>query len=121
MRYLTLRSDRLDKFAQPELTPGRSSGIGYDAPALRGATNVVLEDAPPSAGTGLVIFTRPRGYIADSFDGRPVPGVAPGIPTSASFRIETTRFDRGLPAVLNGERMMIRAFPGEIVYAEFHH
>jgi len=257
VRYLTLRSDRLDKFAQPELAPGRSSGIGYDAPALRGATNVVLdgldhreiafsarafvemyrfltgnngsadivvedrprlsgyvggyenraptnrgvagvtvtiyevdgetglrrgaavhtsttgvdgswgtfiasptafyeflvqaagqpvrhvfrspfprssdhvslrlsEDAPPSAGTGLVIFTRPRGYIADgrdahSFDGSPVPGVAPGIPTSASFRIETTRFDRGLPAVLNGERLMIRAFPGEIVYAEFHH
>lgn len=257
VRYLTLRSDRLDKYAQPELAAGRPSGIGYEAPALRGATNVVLEgldhretafsarafaemyrfltgkdgsteivaegrsqltgyvggyenraptnrgvagvavtiyevdqetgarrggplhtattgaggswgtfsarptayyefvveapgqpvrhvfrspfprstdhvglrladDAFPRAGTGLVVFTRPRGYIAEgrdehSFDGKPVPGVAPGIPTSSSFRIDTTQFGRGLPAVLNGERLMIRAFPGEIVYAEFHH
>ena len=257
VKYLTICSDRLDKYAQPELSPGRMSGISYDGPALRGATNVVLEgidhretafsarafvetyrfltgktgktdiapedrprltgyvggyenraptnrgvagvtvtiyevdgstgartggavlttttgqdgswgtlsakpdrsyefvveaasqavrhffrspfprssdhvslrlleDAPATSGKGLIIFTRPRGYIADgrdehSLDGRPVPGVAPGIPTSSSFRIETTQFGRAIPASLNGETVVVRAFPGEIVYAEFHH
>jgi len=86
----------------------------------------LLEDAPATSGKGLIIFTRPRGYIADgrdehSLDGRPVPGVAPGIPTSSSFRIETTQFGRAIPASLNGETVVVRAFPGEIVYAEFHH
>ncbi|GAC1460679.1 MAG: hypothetical protein NVSMB8_11400 [Candidatus Limnocylindrales bacterium] len=257
IRYLTIRSDKLDKYAQPELSSGRPSGIGYDAPALSGATNVVLdgadhretafsarafaemyrfltgtagitdiapeaeprisgyiggyenkaatnrgvagvkltiyeldgtsglrqgapvlsaltgpdgswgplqakptafyefvvaaagqpvrhvfrspfprsssyvglrlyEDAPAAAGRGLIIFTRPRGYIAagrDQYtvDGRAFGGVAPGIPTSSSFRIETTEFDRGLPASLNGESLTVRAFPGEISYAEFHY
>ena len=255
--FLTIRSDKLDKFAQPELSPGRPSGISYDAPALRGATNIVLdgvdhreaafsarafeemyrfltgktgttviapeadprltgyvggyenkaatnrgvagvkvtiyevnggtgaragaavltsttgadgnwgrlsakptafyefvveaagqpvrhffrspfprssdqvglrlfEDAPAASGNGLIIFTRPRGYIADgrdrhSLDGKPVPGVAPGIPTSSSFRTETTSFERPIPASLNGEAITVRAFPGEIVYAEFHY
>lgn len=45
--FLTLRSDRLDKFAQPDGVflgmPGKPTGIGYDAPALKGATNIVLE------------------------------------------------------------------------------
>lgn len=255
--YLTIRSDKLDKYAQPELSPGRSSGISYDGPALRGATNVVLdgidhretafsarafvemyrfltgktgtadiaqesdprltgyiggyenkaptnrgvagvtvtiyevdggtgarngaavlttttgtdgnwgtlngkptafyefvveapgqpvrhffrspfprssdhvglrlfEDAPATSGKGLIIFTRPRGYIAAgrdrySLDGKPVPGVAPGVPIGSSFRIETTQFDRPIPASLNGESITLRAFPGEIVYAEFHY
>lgn len=256
VQYLTIRSDTMDKYAQPELSPGRPSGIGYDAPALRGATNVVLdgadhretafsarafaemyrfitgaparteivpedaprlagyiggyenkaatnrgvagvklaiyevdatgaragapvltsetgpdgrwgplvarptafyefvvtatgqpvrhffrspfprssdyvgirlfEDAPASAGKGLVIFTRPRGYITDgrdvhALDGRPVPGVGPGVPTSSSFRVETTQYERGIFASLNGESLSVRAFPGEISYAEFHH
>ena len=257
VEYLTLRSDKLDKYAQPELSPGRPSGIGYDAPELKGATNVVLdgadhretafsaraftemyrfisgkagsaeiapepepqltgyvggyenkaatnrgvagvnvtvyevdaataarkgapvlatttgadgswgklsakptafyefvveapgqpvrhffrspfprsssyvglrlfEDAPGSAGRGLIIFTRPRGYIAagrDQYtvDGSAFAGVASGIPTSSSFRIETTKYDQGIPTALNGESITVRAFPGEIVYAEFHY
>lgn len=257
VKYLTIRSDKLDKFAQPELGPGRPSGISYDGPALQGATNVVLdgvdhretaysprafaemykfltgktgetgilpetdprlsgyvggyeskaptnkgvvgvkvtiyevdggtgarkgaaaltsttgadgrwgalnakptafyelvveaagqpvrhffrspfprssdyvslrlfEDAPPPAGKGLIIFTRPRGYVADgrdahALDGKPVPGITPGIPTNASFRVELTQFDRAIPASLNGENVTVRAFPGEIVYAEFHY
>lgn len=257
VRYLTIRSDKLDKYAQPELSPGRPSGISYDGPALGGATNVVLdgvdhretafsarafaemyrfitgrtgtpeivpepeprltgyvggydnraatnrgvagvavtiyevdgrtgartgapvlrtttgadgswgilrasptafyefvveapghvvrhifrspfprssayvglrlfEDPPAPSGSGLIIFTRPRGYVADgrdahALDGRPVPGVQPGIPTTASFRFETTQFDRPIPASLNGETITVRAFPGEIVYAEFHY
>lgn len=257
VKYLTIRSDKLDKFAQPELAPGRPSGISYDGPALQGATNVVLdgidhretafsarafvemyrfltgkpgkteiapetdtrltgyvggyenkaptnkgvagvkvtifevdgetgarkgaavltnttgadgswgilkgnpsvfyefvveapghsvrhffrtpfprssdyvglrlfEDAPPAAGKALVIFTRPRGYIADGrdqhlLDGKPVPGIAPGVPTNSSFRLETAPPERALRASLNGETLTVRAVPGEIVYAEFHY
>ena len=257
VKYLTIRSDKLDKYAQPELAPGRPSGIGYEGPALQGATNVVVDgadhretafgprafgemyrfltgkagttdiapesnprltgfvggyenqaatnkgvagvkvtiyevdgstgsrrgtaalthttgadggwgtlnatptafyefvveapgqpvfhffrspfprstdylglrlsgDAPPSAGKAVVIFTRPRGYIADgrdkhSLDGKPVPGVAPGIPTKSSFRIEFAAPERAIPASLNGESMTVRAIPGEVVYAEFHY
>ncbi len=45
-RWLTLRSDNNDKFAQPEGTwigaPGKATGVGHDGPELKGATNVVL-------------------------------------------------------------------------------
>jgi pimeloyl-ACP methyl ester carboxylesterase len=44
--FLTLRSDKLDKYAQPDGRylgmPGKATGISYDAPSLKGATNVVL-------------------------------------------------------------------------------
>jgi len=44
--FMTLRSDNNDKYAQPDGRfigqPGRPTGISYDAPALKGATNVVL-------------------------------------------------------------------------------
>ena len=45
-RWMTIRSDNNDKFAQPEGTwigsPGRPTGVGFDSPELRGARNVVL-------------------------------------------------------------------------------
>lgn len=44
--FLTLRSDRFDKFAQPEGTwvgqPGVATGVTPEGPALRGAENAVL-------------------------------------------------------------------------------
>jgi pimeloyl-ACP methyl ester carboxylesterase len=44
--FLTLRSDGLDKFAQPDGRfigkPGTPTGITSDGPALKGATNLVL-------------------------------------------------------------------------------
>src|SRR5690606_9849825 len=44
--WLTLRSDNNDKYAQPDGRwigrPGMATHVGYDGPALRGATNVVL-------------------------------------------------------------------------------
>ncbi len=44
--FLTLRSDKLDKYAQPDGQfigmPGKPTGISYDAPELKGAINVVL-------------------------------------------------------------------------------
>jgi pimeloyl-ACP methyl ester carboxylesterase len=45
-RWMTLRSDNNDKFAQPDGvwigTPGRATNVTFDGPALRGANNVVL-------------------------------------------------------------------------------
>ena len=44
--WLTLRSDHNDKYAQPDGrwigAVGKPTNIGYDGPALKGATNVVL-------------------------------------------------------------------------------
>ena len=44
--FMTLRSDKLDKFAQPEGTwvgqPGKPTNITFEGPALKGAENVVL-------------------------------------------------------------------------------
>ncbi|WP_159349048.1 alpha/beta fold hydrolase [Roseomonas harenae] len=44
--FLTLRSDLNDLYAQPDGRyagrPGVPTGVGYDSPALRGATNLVL-------------------------------------------------------------------------------
>jgi hypothetical protein len=44
--FLTLRSDNMDKYAQPDGfilgKPGTPTGISFDGPALKGATNLVL-------------------------------------------------------------------------------
>jgi pimeloyl-ACP methyl ester carboxylesterase len=44
--FLTLRSDAMDKYAQPDGRilgkPGTPTGIDFDGPALKGATNLVL-------------------------------------------------------------------------------
>lgn len=49
VRWLTLRSDNNDKYAQPEGTwigaPGKPTNVSHDGPALKGATNLVLPRA----------------------------------------------------------------------------
>lgn len=46
VRFLTIRSDNNDKYAQPDGTwigqPKRKTNIGYDGPALKGAENLIL-------------------------------------------------------------------------------
>jgi pimeloyl-ACP methyl ester carboxylesterase len=46
VKWLTLRSDNNDKYAQPDGlwigVPGQPTNIGFDGPALKGATNVAL-------------------------------------------------------------------------------
>ena len=46
VRFMTIRSDNNDKFAQPDGhligLPNVATGLGYEAPELKGATNVVL-------------------------------------------------------------------------------
>ena len=50
--FLTLRSDGIDKFAQPDGRfvgkPGTPTGITSEGPALKGATNLVLGARRPS-------------------------------------------------------------------------
>ncbi len=256
VQFLTIRSDKFDKYAQPTLASGSPSGISYDAPELKGATNVVLEgidhretafsprafaemwrfltggaakteiapesgvrlsglitgyenkvptnlpvagiaisvfEVDPATGArrgdavhqmttgadgswgtlagsptasyefviqqpgapvrhifrspfprsssvvsmrlaedaalpnqGLVIFTRPRGYVATGrdkhlLDGAPVPGVKEGVPTDSAFKAPISGPERAVPASLNGESITVRAIPGEVVYAEFHY
>ena len=45
-RWMTIRSDNNDKFAQPDGTwlgtPGKATGVNFDGPELRGALNVVI-------------------------------------------------------------------------------
>jgi triacylglycerol lipase len=47
VELMTIRSDKADKYAQPDGrfvgAPGKPTGVGYDAMELRGARNVVLE------------------------------------------------------------------------------
>ncbi len=49
VKWLTLRSDNNDKYAQPDGqwigARGTATNVGYDSPALKGATNVVLPRA----------------------------------------------------------------------------
>ena len=46
IRWLTIRSDNNDKFAQPDAVwvgrRGQPTNVGYDSPALKGAENVVI-------------------------------------------------------------------------------
>ena len=48
VRWLTIRSDQNDKFAQPDGVwmgaKGMPTGVTYDGPALGGATNVILRE-----------------------------------------------------------------------------
>ncbi len=49
VKWLTLRSDRNDKYAQPDGqwigAPGQPTGVSFDGPALKGATNEVIANA----------------------------------------------------------------------------
>jgi hypothetical protein len=44
--FLTLRSDNMDKYAQPDghilSQAGKPTGVSFDGPALKGATNIVI-------------------------------------------------------------------------------
>jgi len=108
--------------------PGQPPRHVFRSPFPRSSPYVSLrlfEDAPPP-GQGLVVFTRPRGYVATGRDrhelgGMPVPGVKEGVPTDAIFKVPFDPPERGVPASLNGESLTVRAVPGAVVYAEFHY
>lgn len=108
--------------------PGAAARQIFRSPFPRSSAVVSMrltEDAA-TPEQGLVIFTRPRGYVATGrdthlLDGAPVPGVKPGVPTDSAFKVPFTGPERAVPAALNGETMTVRAIPGAVVYAEFHY
>ncbi len=108
--------------------PGGTVRHIFRSPFPRSSAVVSLrlaEDAPV-ANQGLVIFTRPRGYVATGrdkhlLDGAPVPGVKEGVPTDSAFKVPFPGPERAVPASLNGENITVRTIPGEVVYAEFHY
>ena len=73
VRFMTIRSDTNDKFAQPDGSliglPNVATGLSYDAPELKGATNLVL------AG----VDHRETGYAPVAFEAmyRFITGVTP--------------------------------------------
>jgi hypothetical protein len=83
-----------------------------------------LQPEKVESGKTLVVFTRPRGFISNSrdkhlLDGKPVPGIEDGVPTTSAFKVDFSGPERSVPASLNGESMTIRTINGAIVYAEF--
>ncbi len=108
--------------------PGGSVRHIFRSPFPRSSAVVSMrlaEDAPV-ANQGLVIFTRPRGYVASGrdkhlLDGAPVPGVKEGVPTDSAFKVPLPGPERAVPASLNGENITARTIPGDVVYAEFHY
>lgn len=107
--------------------PGQPVRHFFRSPFPRSSPYVHLrlfEDAPLPE-QGLVVFTRPRGYIAEArdrhlLDGRPVPGVRSGVPVEARFAVPFPGPARPICAELNGETLVARSVPGAVVYAEFH-
>ncbi len=95
-------------------------------PRSSSVVSIRLAEDAALATQGLVIFTRPRGYIATGrdkhlLDGAPVPGVKEGVPTDSAFKVPISGPERAVPASLNGENITVRAISGEVVYAEFHY
>jgi len=68
VRFMTIRSDANDKYAQPDGTllgkPGRPTGVGYDGPELKGADNVVIPKIDHrETAFGPLAFVRMYGFV----------------------------------------------------------
>jgi pimeloyl-ACP methyl ester carboxylesterase len=101
--------------------PRSSSVVGLRA--------VRLADADRAAGS-VVTLVRPRGYFdlqryAMSLDGKPLPGVPPGVPGVASARLALPEAPaRTVVGEFDGERIAVRTWPardGHLVFAELTH
>jgi pimeloyl-ACP methyl ester carboxylesterase len=100
VRFMTIRSDNNDKYAQPEGRflgkPGRATGVGFDGPELRGADNVVIPaidhretsyDAPAFAETFRFITGQAPARLTVATESRmvlngKVNGMEGGVPTN---------------------------------------
>jgi len=115
VRFMTIRSDNNDKFAQPDGAfvgaPGRATGVGFDGPELKGAQNVVIPkidhretsfDAPAFAEMFRFIAGRPPAQLKIATEQRPVlngkvNGMEGGVPTNlpvAGVKVEVYEVDR---------------------------
>jgi len=87
-----------------------------------------IADADRDAAS-VVTMIRPRGYFGAgrdtmSLDGRPPPGIPPGVPGIAASRLKLNdAAPRSVVAVFNAERIVVRTWPlaaNHLVFAEFH-
>jgi triacylglycerol lipase len=87
-----------------------------------------LAEADKGAAS-VVTMTRPRGYFgvgrdAMSLDGKPPPGLAPGVPGVASSKLLLKDgAPRSVAAEFNRQRIVVRTWPlaeNRVVIAEFH-
>lgn len=104
--WATIRSARDDKYAQPDLGPGMPPGMGYDSPALRGATNVVLDGADHRE----VAF----GHQAFAAQCRFLTGIAPGGEIMAEqtpwLSGRVTGYEHGAPTNLGVENARVSVY-----------
>ena len=100
VRFMTIRSDSNDKYAQPDGAflgkPGRNTGVDFDGPELKGAENVVIAkidhretsfDTPAFAEMYRFISGHPPARLTIATEPRPVlngkvSGVEAGVPTN---------------------------------------
>lgn len=100
VRFMTIRSDNYDKYAQPDGMflgkPGRPTGVTFEGPELRGAENVVVQkidhretsfDAPAFAEMYRFLTGRPTARPGIATESRPVlngkvNGIETGVPTN---------------------------------------
>lgn len=109
--------------------PGQPARHWFRSPFLRSTSLLHFRldgEAPPPAGVGAVIFSRPRGYISGSRDtcrleGQPVPGFPTGAPVESRVRLPGDGLHCALRAELNGELVTLRTIPDALSYAEFHY
>ena len=89
---------------------------------------VRIADADKDA-TSVVTMTRPRGYFgagrdAMSLDGKPAPGIPPGVPGIAAAKLKLNEAAvRSVAAGFNKQRIVVRSWPlseNRLVFAEFH-
>src|SRR5688572_9762133 len=114
--------------------PGYATTHFYRSPFPRSSRYVhlrpvIMSDADRKAAS-VVVMHRPRGFLgvgrdAMSLDGKPPPGVTPGVPgdTSSTLRL-ADESPRSVAAELNGERIVVRTWPtkdNRLVRAEFHY
>ena len=115
VRFMTIRSDNNDKYAQPDGAflgkPGRNTGVGFDGPELKGAENVVIPKIDhretafdPAAFAEMYRFIsgRPPAQLSIPSEPRPVlngkvGGVEGGVPTNlpvAGAKVEVYEVNR---------------------------
>jgi triacylglycerol lipase len=80
VRFMTIRSDNNDKYAQPDGMfvgkPGRPTHVGYDGPELKGAENVVIPKIDHrETAFGPLAFAEMYGFITGRAPART--GIAP--------------------------------------------
>ncbi len=105
----------------------------YRAPFPRSSSFIHFRPSRIAAAdrdaASVVTMTRPRGYFGVgrdtmSFDGKPPPGLQPGVPGLSTSKLKLSDpAPRSVAAVFNGQRIVARSWPlaeNRLVFAEFH-